>query len=478
MKLEVHSTPRTMQYAIRCNNPSEVALAEALRQFVLLMRRSASHAEYTVLPHLVVGQEAAEEKGVDLSEILKTKKGSDGEKKSKGMCKRKRWHATVKSLLGDWRKQDGDPTDAKNNNRQLDRECSLEDLDPSDMTLLQLLALNALDLTAPASDILLKNRKNNWVQLSGHEGAFAPAGPGTIWKKRTSKDDCEVKAYENLMNDSAADLVPRFYKEVEWNGEYYIEMEDLLHNFKDPSVMDIKMGTRTFSESEVTNQKGRADLYHKMVKVDPSAPTAEEHANQAVTKMRYMTFREQQSSSSTLGFRIEALKLEGSAPVKDLKLVRNWDEVVCTMNLFLAGREDCRRQLIDRFTEMRNKLERSQFFRTHEVVGSSILIVLDQEKAGAWMIDFAKTVPLPSGTTTNHRKIWQYGNHEDGYLLGLDNLIKILETGIVQSSTEASRDASSLNAIPVASGPASSTSSCSKLKLPFLSKSSSSSSKS
>lgn len=30
---------------------------------------------------------------------------------------------------------------------------------------------NALDLTAPAaSDLLLKNRKNAWIQLSGHEG--------------------------------------------------------------------------------------------------------------------------------------------------------------------------------------------------------------------------------------------------------------------------------------------------------------------
>ena len=29
---------------------------------------------------------------------------------------------------------------------------------------------NALDLTAPASDALLKNRKNAWVQLAGHPG--------------------------------------------------------------------------------------------------------------------------------------------------------------------------------------------------------------------------------------------------------------------------------------------------------------------
>lgn len=41
-------------------------------------------------------------------------------------------------------------------------------------------------------------------------------------------------------------------------------MEDLLHGFTDPNVMDIKMGTRTFLESEVTNTAARHDLYQKV----------------------------------------------------------------------------------------------------------------------------------------------------------------------------------------------------------------------
>ena len=41
-------------------------------------------------------------------------------------------------------------------------------------------------------------------------------------------------------------------------------MRDLLYDFNNPSVMDIKIGTRTFLESEVSNTKARNDLYLKV----------------------------------------------------------------------------------------------------------------------------------------------------------------------------------------------------------------------
>jgi len=43
------------------------------------------------------------------------------------------------------------------------------------------------------------------------------------------------------------------------------------------------------------------------------------------------------------------------------------------------------------------------------------------------MIDFAKTLPLPESVTVTHRKPWQQGNHEEGWLTGMDNLIKAIE---------------------------------------------------
>lgn len=66
---------------------------------------------------------------------------------------------------------------------------------------------------------------------------------------------------------------------------------------------------RTFMESEVKNPVLRKDLYEKMVKLCPVAPTPEEREQQAITKLRYMQFREEESSTAEYGFRIEALRV-------------------------------------------------------------------------------------------------------------------------------------------------------------------------
>ncbi|XP_046442456.1 inositol-trisphosphate 3-kinase homolog isoform X5 [Daphnia pulex] len=296
-----------------------------------------------------------------------------------------------------------------------------------DMTMLQLLAFNALDLSAPATDVLLKNRRSSWVQLSGHPGSFAPAGLGTLWKKQGA-DNNEQVVYEALMKDSASDIVPKYYRDVSYQGESFIEMQDLLHGFTDPNVIDIKMGTRTFLESEVTNTTARSDLYQKMVKVDPSAPTKEENELQAVTKLRYMTFREQQSSSCSLGFRIEAIKFQGKPPVNDLKTVQTREAVQSMLEVFVGrGRPSVKKELITRLKHIRQKFQESSYFQTHEVVGSSILIIYDSQHVGAWVIDFAKTLSLPDGLTVTHRQPWQQGNHEEGWLTGIDNLIRDIE---------------------------------------------------
>jgi 1D-myo-inositol-triphosphate 3-kinase len=54
--------------------------------------------------------------------------------------------------------------------------------------------------------------------------------------------------------------------------------------------------------------------------------------------------------------------------------------------------------------------------------------VYDGAKCGLWMIDFGKSKPLPEGVENGHQKQWVMGNHADGYLLGLDNLVATFDS--------------------------------------------------
>lgn len=258
--------------------------------------------------------------------------------------------------------------------------------------------------------------------------SIAPAANGIVRKRVGSLSDSEVIAYLGISQDPyASKLVPKFLGVSEINGEVYIELQDMLHGFKDPNVMDIKMGCRTFLESEVSTQALRDDLYNKMISVDPNAPTEEEHKLKAITKLRYMLFREEMSSSQRDGFRIEALKIKGASPVTDLKTVKNTLEVEATFSHFLNEKRAVTKELIKRLKQMRSLMEKSQFIQSHEVVGSSIFIVYDDDQIGVWLIDFAKCRSLPNGLKVDHRKLWVPGNREEGLLHGIDELIKVVE---------------------------------------------------
>uniref|UniRef100_A0A915INT0 Kinase n=1 Tax=Romanomermis culicivorax TaxID=13658 RepID=A0A915INT0_ROMCU len=274
----------------------------------------------------------------------------------------------------------------------------------------------------------LQQRLSSWVQLSGHKGTIIPASEKTLWKKCGKVgDNFEAQAYCKLMNDICQPFVPKFYKEVEYCGECiknlhrlaspFIEIEDLTRMFDNPAIMDIKLGTRTFLESEVSNSKKRSDLFQKMIQLDPTEPTLEENEEKAITKLRYMQFRERESSSASLGFRIDGIKLI-VVMMQFLNLEKS--------NIFLA-------RAIDRLKELRTVVEKSLFFACHEVIGSSLLILYDDQMLNIFLIDFAKAIPLPfhvdgGRIRIDHRSPWTLSNKEDGYLTGLDNLIEILES--------------------------------------------------
>ncbi|XP_037675606.1 LOW QUALITY PROTEIN: inositol-trisphosphate 3-kinase C [Choloepus didactylus] len=273
-----------------------------------------------------------------------------------------------------------------------------------------------------------------WVQLSGHAGNFQAGEDGRILKRFCQ---CEQRSLEELMRDPLRPFVPAYYGVVERDGQAFNQMEDLLADFEGPSIMDCKMGSRTYLEEELVKVRDRPrprkDMYEKMVAVDPGAPTPEEHAQGAVTKARYMQWRETVSSTSTLGFRIEGIKKADGTCNTNFKKTQAQEQVTKALEDFVDGDRGILRKYVARLEELREALENSPFFKTHEVVGSSLLFVHDHTGlAKVWMIDFGKTVALPDHQTLSHRLPWAEGNHEDGYLWGLDNMIHLLQ-GLAQS---------------------------------------------
>uniref|UniRef100_A0A8C5RDG6 Kinase n=1 Tax=Leptobrachium leishanense TaxID=445787 RepID=A0A8C5RDG6_9ANUR len=266
-----------------------------------------------------------------------------------------------------------------------------------------------------------------WIQLAGHAGNFKAGEYGKILKKFCQS---EQQCLEWLNRDSLRPFVPGYYGVVEKDGETYNQMEDLLSEFDSPSIMDCKMGVRTYLEEELVKArekpKLRKDMYEKMIAVDPDAPTEEEHRQRAILKPRYMQWRETLSSTATLGFRIEGIKRADGTCNTNFKKTKHREEIIRALEDFVDGNKTILKNYLARLKDLRSELERSDFFKSHEVVGSSLLFVHDASGlAKVWMIDFGKTVRLPYKQTLNHRTPWIEGNREDGYLWGLDNLINM-----------------------------------------------------
>ncbi|XP_034124137.1 inositol-trisphosphate 3-kinase B-like isoform X3 [Drosophila guanche] len=274
-----------------------------------------------------------------------------------------------------------------------------------------------------------KKQRYPWVQLAGHQGNFkAGPEPGTVLKKLCPKEE---ECFQILMQDLLRPYVPVFKGQVtsEDGDPVYLQLQDLLSDYVQPCVMDCKVGVRTYLEEELSKAKEkpklRKDMYDKMIQIDAQAPTLEEHAAKAVTKPRYMVWRETISSTATLGFRIEGIKKSDGTSSKDFKTTKSREQIKLAFMEFLSGHAQILPRYIQRLRAIRATLAVSEFFQTHEVIGSSLLFVHDHTHASIWLIDFAKTMALPPELHIDHYSAWKVGNHEDGYLIGINNLIDI-----------------------------------------------------
>ncbi|XP_041917924.1 inositol-trisphosphate 3-kinase B-like [Alosa sapidissima] len=280
-----------------------------------------------------------------------------------------------------------------------------------------------------------KRRQSSWVQLAGHQGNFQLSEGGEVLKRWS---ETEGACLSLLMSDVLRVFVPRYYGPLSRNGNDYLRLEDLLSGLTHPVIMDCKMGVRTYLEEEIAKARMshtlRNDMYQKMVKVDPSAPLAEEHAQGAVTKLRYMQWRDSVSSSSTLGFRIEGIMLENGTVLRDFNRTQSIGQLIDAFLTFTKSNLHILRAYQSRLQALSDVLHESEFFNTHELIGSSLLFVHDSSsKANVWMIDFGKSMPTPEGIHLQHDVAWAEGNREDGYLIGLASINRLLAKAIRQA---------------------------------------------
>mmetsp|Transcript_12232 Transcript_12232/g.37320 ORF Transcript_12232/g.37320 Transcript_12232/m.37320 type:complete len:289 (-) Transcript_12232:1929-2795(-) len=254
------------------------------------------------------------------------------------------------------------------------------------------------------------------LQVGGHADSFKADKEEHLLKAYSEE---EWQIYKNMQDDRISEVVPGLFGVVEEEGKQWLSMENLCFDMRKPVMMDIKIGRRTFRDSEHDNQRPRMDLLEKMLKISATEATQEERRI-GITKQRYMTFRDDVSSSSTLSFRVEGIKkLKGDKLDVNFKAVREPNDVSRCVQFFLDGDEGLCRRFLAKMGELRQVLEQSQMFSQHEFIGSSLLFVYDQSMPSQMhlrMIDFAKTNKLPGLGCAFDR---------NDYIVGLDNLTRL-----------------------------------------------------
>merc|ERR1719253_389443 len=118
--------------------------------------------------------------------------------------------------------------------------------------------------------------------------------------------------------------------------------------------MDCKLGVRSFQEDEVQKSKLRTDLYQRMLALDSSEPTAEEHEQKGCTKYRWMSFNDRLTQLSSNYFRIDGITTSqasasgsgsgsGATPKGELKKLRTLSDMAgCIITNFLPSLPDDR----------------------------------------------------------------------------------------------------------------------------------------
>mmetsp|Transcript_45556 Transcript_45556/g.105632 ORF Transcript_45556/g.105632 Transcript_45556/m.105632 type:complete len:389 (+) Transcript_45556:16-1182(+) len=330
----------------------------------------------------------------------------------------------------------------------------------------QLLAEDGLQLKAEKLSYQAAGHSDNLLESKG----TGPLAGTTILKRKEEKEYANYKEVFDS-KDALVEVLPKFYGCIQGavlgdedgsKGDAFIVLQNILMEFREPFVMDCKVGTRSFEEAEAANAKPRKDLYQRLLKIGPEHLSEEEMKSESITKHKWMSTRDEMSSLQSLGFRIDGIVGPGGlkVPADYFATISDRLGVLSELKGFFRRLREAAGErgnialearllveLASRLRALRATCERSHFFATHEFVGASVLIVAEATppRVSAHIIDLAKTSSLPDGLSIDHRKPWMMGNHEDGFLFGLDNCIACLEEMLAEIPPEHRPDESLAN---------------------------------
>ena len=229
----------------------------------------------------------------------------------------------------------------------------------------------------------------------------------------------------------------------------YIRLDNLLLKKIRAQVLDIKIGTRSFHESTENNER-KTSYVHYVLDLDPTHTFNQHDLVNGITFDEYRQIINDFTTSARLGFRIEGLSLynaNGTCEKLDgdyfKKTVRTNEDIDAFFGTFFMGRRDgygkvladlkrLKTALSERkvstfgyFLFSRTKIStqfKSEWFFQHEMICTSLLIILSDNGNTLKMIDFGKT-KKHTNKRINHDRKWTRGTNEDGFLIGLNNLI-------------------------------------------------------
>ena len=226
-------------------------------------------------------------------------------------------------------------------------------------------------------------------------------------------------------------------------------------------AMGVLMGVRTATPLEFADDasRPRAELFEALKTIDPeAAAAAAAPEGSGVTPLRYLRCLDELSSTSSLGFRIDAcrtlvgatqvghradggrleeLPLSGGKTLATLREEADIEEAFCT---FFQRDGQLAEAALTKLQAVIAALKRSPFFAQHVFLRSQLLIVYDDEARTSSLdlklLNFAFSYELKGAKDgaavpkeLTHTEPWDgtVHSHEDGYMTGMLNLERVLQ---------------------------------------------------